>query len=266
MKRIMLSFIMNCFFAIHIFSQVGIGTTEPASSSILDITSTDKGVLIPRVKLVGADDKSPLTGNIPDGTLVFNTDKSGVGDNSVIPGVYVWKNNRWVFPGALGVTQSKAIKFTNSTSSSTNLNPSSVATPVDIDIFNTEVFNDDPSVFEKINGYQLIIKEAGLYLVSVNLALKQSPAVGNSRLSNYIYLNLDGSLASSKIITLVPQYNPNDIDIDGRFAFGSNSYMNVEAGQILTLHSQRYKDGDNYNGTLKFDETSLSSVTLIKIQ
>lgn len=265
MKNIF-SVLLICVFSTPIFSQVGIGITTPASSSVLDITSTNKGVLIPRVTLTAINDKSPLTGNIPDGTLVFNTAKSGSGINAVIPGVYTWMENKWNFPAEIGTTKSKAIKFANSASSTTNFNPSTVAAPVSIDIFNTEIFNDDSSVFERVNDYQLRIKQSGLYLISLNLALRQNPAVDNSRLSDYLYFNLDGNLASSKIITLVPQYDPDNVNINGRFAFGSNSYINATANQILTLHSARYKDGTNYNGTVNFDTVSLSSVTIIKIQ
>ncbi|NML72460.1 hypothetical protein HHL23_22165 [Chryseobacterium sp. RP-3-3] len=251
-------------FANNVYSQVGVGTASPITSSALDITSTNKGVLIPRVELISLAAKTPLTGNIPDGTMVFNTKKNGTGVNSVFPGVYVWKLDRWYIPAE--ITSAKSVKFSNSSTNTNNFNPATVAAPAGIDIFNTAVFNDDTAIYEKINNYQLRIKQSGLYLVSANLALKQDPAVDNSRLSNYIYFNLNGSLASAKVITLVPQYDPRDVDIDGRFAFGLNSYMNVTAGSILTLHSQRYKNGTNYNGIINFDNASLSSVVVVKIQ
>ncbi|WP_419869018.1 hypothetical protein [Chryseobacterium sp. CT-SW4] len=249
------------------YGQVGLGTQSPANSSVMDITSTNKGVLIPRVALSSTQDKAPLSGNIPTGTMVFNTVNAGTGVYSVIPSVYAWNGAEWVFPAAIGKTKYEVIKFSNSPASSINFNPISVASPVGIDIFNTVVLNSDTSgsIYEKIGDYQLRIKQDGLYLISANLALKQSPAVEDSRLSDYIYFNLDGVLASAKVITLVPQYDPSDINIGGRFAFGSNSYINAKAGQILTMHSARYKDGNNYNGTVNYDTTSLSSVTVIKI-
>ncbi|REC59220.1 hypothetical protein DRF65_27210 [Chryseobacterium pennae] len=264
--KINFSIVLISVFTTSTFGQVGIGTTTPASSSVLDIVSTNKGVLIPRVALISLDSKLPLSGSIPDGLLVFNTEKAGTGINTVIPGVYVWINNKWNFPGEVGRTQSKAVQYTNDASSLTNFNPSFVSTPLNIDIFGTEVFNDDNAIFEKINANQLRIKKAGLYLVSLNLALKQNPAIKNSRLSDYIYFNLDNTLASSKIVTLVPQYDPTKVNIEGRFTFGSNSYINAKDGQILTLNSQRYKDGVNYNGIVNYDDVSLSSVTIIKLQ
>ena len=36
------------------YAQVGIGTTSPNASSMLDITSTNSGLLIPRIALVSA--------------------------------------------------------------------------------------------------------------------------------------------------------------------------------------------------------------------
>ncbi|GAA4166050.1 hypothetical protein GCM10022217_39100 [Chryseobacterium ginsenosidimutans] len=256
----------SIFSTLYLKSQVGIGTPSPATSAVLDITSTNKGTLFPRVALIATNNKAPLSGNIPNGTLVFNTASNGTDATAVFPGVYQWNNTEWIYPSALGEPKGKAVKFTNSASSTTNFNSATIASPTNIDIFTTLSFNDDTNIFEKINDYQLRIKQAGLYLVSVNLALKQNPAVQDSEVYNYIYFNLDGTLASSSIATLPPQYNPGRININGRFAFSSNSYVYATAGQILTLHSKRWKDGSTYNGTVNFDTNSLSSVTIIKLK
>ena len=65
----------NIFFAFHLllstlsFSQVGIGTTSPDASSVLDITATDAGLLVPRLTTTQRDAlSSPATG-----LLIFNT-------------------------------------------------------------------------------------------------------------------------------------------------------------------------------------------------
>lgn len=55
--------------SLHVYPQIGIGTTNPNSSSILDISSTDKGLLIPRLT-----NNEILDINMPaHGLLVFNT-------------------------------------------------------------------------------------------------------------------------------------------------------------------------------------------------
>lgn len=57
------------------FSQVGIGTQNPDKSSILDITSTNKGVLLPRVNLTSAtmDLDANAATTQPAGMLVYNS-------------------------------------------------------------------------------------------------------------------------------------------------------------------------------------------------
>ncbi len=248
------------------FCQVGIGTITPESSSILDVSATNLGVLIPRVALIALNNSSPLGNDIPEGTIVFNISNAGEGINSVIPGVYIWQKNRWVFPASIGVDSQVAVQFNNEKFSSTNFNPNRVHQSVQIDIFHHQKFNDDSDVFEKIDTYRLKVKKEGLYLVSANLALRIVTPVEDSRINNYIHFKLDGRLASSSMSTLVPQFDPKKTDIDGRFAFGSTSYMQINAGQIITLESEKVKDGKNYDGEVTFDRDSLSSITIIRLQ
>ncbi|UUV22337.1 hypothetical protein [Paenimyroides aestuarii] len=71
-------------------AQVGIGTSEPASSTMLEIKSSDKGVLIPRVSLTETDSFSGVTGTEIESLLVYNTANSGTGSTAVSPGFYYW--------------------------------------------------------------------------------------------------------------------------------------------------------------------------------
>jgi hypothetical protein len=74
------------------FAQVGIGTTTPDASSSLDISSTNSGLLIPRVSLASIVD----TATIPLPTtslLVYNTNSAinfGYG-----VGYYYWNGTQW---------------------------------------------------------------------------------------------------------------------------------------------------------------------------
>ena len=86
------------------FAQVGIGTTSP--EALLDLNATDKGILIPRVALISKATNDPVftpSGSDPaNGTLVFNTATTTLGDNDdVIPGFYYWDTAtlRWVYVG-----------------------------------------------------------------------------------------------------------------------------------------------------------------------
>ena len=74
---------------------VGIGTSAPDASAILDVTSSNKGILAPRVNLVAANNPAPVTAPAT-GLLVFNTATSGTYPNDVFPGYYYWDGTRWV--------------------------------------------------------------------------------------------------------------------------------------------------------------------------
>lgn len=65
------------------FSQVGINTTTPDPSSILDIKSTNKGLLIPRVALKGKTDLTTIP-NPAHSLMVYNTATAGTSPNVVV--------------------------------------------------------------------------------------------------------------------------------------------------------------------------------------
>jgi hypothetical protein len=77
-------------------AQVGINTSSPSSGALLDITSADKGNLIPRVALTGTDDVTTITPNATTGLLVYNTDTAGALPEQVTPGFYYWNSSQWI--------------------------------------------------------------------------------------------------------------------------------------------------------------------------
>lgn len=72
------------------YAQVGIGTTYPDPSSVLDIKSTNTGLLIPRVRLSNTTLKDPVS-NPVESLLVYNTQTTG----DLTPGFYYWTGNVW---------------------------------------------------------------------------------------------------------------------------------------------------------------------------
>ncbi|CAD0224621.1 hypothetical protein [Chryseobacterium sp. JV274] len=88
-------------FSISVKSQVGIGLNNPDPNTILDIYSTNKGLLIPRVQLLGTDDVTtiPVTSstNSPEqGTLVYNLLNNGTSPNNVFQDTfYIWSGTQW---------------------------------------------------------------------------------------------------------------------------------------------------------------------------
>lgn len=81
---------MSCTLAAHA-QNIGINATgaAPAASAMLDITATDRGLLIPRVALTATNSALPVT-TPADALLVYNTATAGTAPNNVTPGYYYY--------------------------------------------------------------------------------------------------------------------------------------------------------------------------------
>lgn len=76
---------------IGLYAQTGIGTTLPNSTSVLDVESSDKGVLIPRVNLLNDTDKTTIKGgDYPESLIVYHN-----GTKDLIAGFYYWEKKKW---------------------------------------------------------------------------------------------------------------------------------------------------------------------------
>ena len=74
---------------------VGIGTSSPAASAILDLTSTSKGLLPPRVALTAKSGTSSPIASPTTGLIVYNTVSAGTGGDAVTPGYYYFNGTIW---------------------------------------------------------------------------------------------------------------------------------------------------------------------------
>ncbi len=75
--------------------QVVIGSPIADPSAALDVSSSARGFLPPRVALLSVTDPGPVT-SPATGLFVYNTANAGTPPNQVIPGYYCWKGTRWV--------------------------------------------------------------------------------------------------------------------------------------------------------------------------
>jgi hypothetical protein len=92
MKNSMLFFLLLLPFAL--FAQVGIGTNTPEASAKLEVKSTNKGFLPPRVALTGTTDTSTIS-SPASGLLIYNTATAGSSPTNVIPGYYFYNGTSW---------------------------------------------------------------------------------------------------------------------------------------------------------------------------
>lgn len=85
--------VLLLFFSTFCIGQVGIGTTTPDASSILDVTSNDKGILIPRISLVAVNNLTTPVNAPATGLMVWNTNSTVTGGNGV--GFYFFNGSVW---------------------------------------------------------------------------------------------------------------------------------------------------------------------------
>ncbi|QIE60275.1 hypothetical protein G5B37_12095 [Rasiella rasia] len=76
--------------SLSITAQVGVGTVSPDPGSLLDIESTDKGILVPRVSIANLNTIAPITGGATESLLVYNT------NTTTGKGYYYWDSTQWV--------------------------------------------------------------------------------------------------------------------------------------------------------------------------
>jgi len=78
------------------FAQQGVAINNSgdpsANSAMLDVSSTNKGILIPRVALTQTTSQSPIITSPAISLLVYNTATV----NDVTPGYYYWDGSKWV--------------------------------------------------------------------------------------------------------------------------------------------------------------------------
>src|SRR5690554_3127998 len=96
-NKLHILFLVSLLFTLSTAAQVGIGTTTPAGGSILDLTSADKGFLVPRVNIADLATINPITGGATVGLFVWNTN-AGTGI-----GYHYWNGTRWIPIGNGGV-------------------------------------------------------------------------------------------------------------------------------------------------------------------
>ena len=94
MKKLLFILLASCAL-FKASAQTGIGISNPDASAKLEVNSSTKGFLPPRVSLTATNSASPTT-SPATGLLVYNTATAGTAPNNVVPGYYYWNGTVWV--------------------------------------------------------------------------------------------------------------------------------------------------------------------------
>jgi hypothetical protein len=185
MKRLPFTFFILMLFVYTAMGQnVGFNdnNSEPKASAMLDVFSTTKGMLIPRIALTTTTSASPVT-SPETSLLVYNT--ATVSD--VKPGYYYWNGTIWVrleTSADQEINYSLFIKSANATLLKTE---TMIVASGDIILTLPAVTSDD-------DGLEIVVKNAGTYTDLVVIkpeAGKKIDANDSSRLTRWssrIYL------------------------------------------------------------------------------
>lgn len=205
---------------------VGISTTSPNKSSLLEIKSTSKGILIPRMTKIQRDAiASPATG-----LLIYQTNStpgfyyySGTGWTAVTPKAKSWSltGNTGTDPSTnfLGTIDAQPLVF------KVNNNKSGI---IDYNLgtagFGYLALNSNTAVGNTAFGY-----EAGYF----NTSGQNNTALGNSALQSNTTGVDNTATGAFALYSGIGNYNT----ANGYFALGSNSANNNTSTGALSLHA-----------------------------
>jgi hypothetical protein len=105
LKKIVLTVAVLLGFLATAQVKIGDNVTSLNSSSLLELESTTKGVLFPRVALTSTTSNTPLSAHVA-GMTIYNTAAAG----DVTPGMYTNDGTKWVKLGA--TTSTAALNIT----------------------------------------------------------------------------------------------------------------------------------------------------------
>lgn len=233
MKKSILFFCLLICFEAH-SQNVGIGTSSPSAK--LDITSTNSGVLIPRVSLTGTGSASPLTSPATS-TMVYNTANVGSGATAVTPGFYYWNGAAWVrlidnasIGAATTVSNTSSANTLSTTvngvTGSTVPMVNSISNASNTNTLTTTVNGQTSSGAPIINSNTLGLSGTTLTSTINGVA---SGGLNLSSIDNNIY-NSDGTLTGNRTVTMGAD-NLTFSTSTGNMIFSTSSTGSVGIGQ-----------------------------------
>lgn len=231
---------------LNVHAQVGVGTTTPDESSILDIVSTDKGLLVPRLSNAQRDAiLSPAKG-----LLIYNSDADEFQFNSNSPSTPIWV----AFSLTPTTTSSpgQSVKYSNS-DTTTNINDTA---GINLPIVSTLGWNDNPSLYnvDTVN-HTITIGETGRYRIMVNASIVRTS--GTARTAPEIRLAVNGTEIASYASTAYARNNSGHNET----SLHLNEVIEVSANDVISINVVRSAS----NGVVNLRSEGSSNIYIEKI-
>ena len=247
----LLSILFLLFFSLATtYSQVGIGTTSPDISSILDIESDAKGILIPRMTTAERN----LIADPANGLLLYNTDSDEFQFNSNSPGTPIWQAFDMKPTSSSNIGQS--VKYSN-TDVATNVN---AAPGINAPILGTLAWNDNTSLYSANTGtHEITIGETGRYKVVVNISL--STADTRDRMAPEMRITVNGTQVGSYSSTGYIRTNNNHQEASLHLV----EILEVSAGETIAILIQEAANASNATNTVEIREAGSATIYIEKL-
>ncbi len=227
------------------FSQVAINGSgaDPHGSAALDISATDKGILIPRVNITDVDSDLTPVESPAEGLLVYNN------SGGVLPaGFYYWSGHKWqqVIHGAsvfsndqLGQMYEAAELYEKNTFGSAV----TIALPNSSNFYGWtnasegETFGETSTDISNTTADRIIVGEDGLYEVEVSASFGGS---NNAQIiASIFHTPLNASAVESRIGFLRKLSSNGDLG-----SASTHGLIRLEAGDALDIRFRSTSNGE----------------------
>ena len=186
MKKILLLSLAALSTATFSFGQnvaINADASLPNSSAMLDVKSTSKGMLIPRVALTGTADVTTIPSPATS-LMVYNTTAAGSGTTAVVPGYYYWSGS-WV---RMVAQKGGAVNYQDFYALMPSDNVATVPINGAIEFPQTAISN---SIITRTSPSAFNLPDIGTYEISFQASIQEQTQLG-------IFLN--GVLLSSSVV------------------------------------------------------------------
>ncbi|ROI00167.1 hypothetical protein [Chryseobacterium daecheongense] len=195
MKRIInFLFVINALYLSAQQGSVGIGTTNPDASAILDVVSSNKGLQLPVVSLTSTTDITTIP-NPKTGFIIYNNAVAGSGNTSVNKGLYAFNGTGWerMWTKSDVKTEIDKIPFITPVFAASNIAASgSIAAGTITNLTFNTLHKDLPAGAQggpSYTGYR--IQQAGGYVISYNVDIRN--VSGDTTGGAMVYVQKNGT-------------------------------------------------------------------------
>lgn len=251
MKKISLLVLVTLAACTTTLSQnIGINPTgaTPDASAMLDVSATNKGLLIPRVALTATNAAAPVTSPLTS-LLVYNTATAGTVPNNVVPGYYYWNGSAWVAlmtSTALNLSSLWNVTGNSGTTAGTNFIGTTDAVDMVVKTNNTEKVrvSSTGNVGIGTSAFDATFPEK--LVVNAGATTSVNAIVGKGSINNYLQLNIQnqsaGTNASSDVVATADNGNETSNYVD----LGINSSLNSSGVMGGANDAYLYNLGQNF--------------------